>query len=71
MNIDICRASKVVFDENINLLVPDAEKQGQSGKERIAANDLRIFEEISKEKMSDKELGSAISSHLAEVTMKC
>ena len=71
VNIDICRASKDVFDENINLLVPDAEKQGQSGKERIAANDLRIFEEISKEKMSDKELGSAISSHLAEVTMKC
>ena len=48
MNIDICRASKVVFDENINLIVPDAEKQDQSGKERSAANDLRIFEEISK-----------------------
>ena len=71
MNIDICRASKDVFDRNINLLVPDAEKQDQSCKERSAANDLGIFKEISKEKMSDKELGSAISSHLAEVTMKC
>ena len=48
MNIDICRSSKDVFEKHINLLVPDAEKQVQSGKENSAANDLGIFEEIKK-----------------------
>ena len=70
VNIDICRASKDVFDKDINLLVPDAEMQDQSGKESSAANDLAIFEEINKEKMSEEELGPAISSQLAEVAMK-
>ena len=32
VNFDICRASKDVFDKDINLLVPDIEKQEQSGK---------------------------------------
>ena len=44
------------------ILVPDAEKQDQSGKQSSAANDLDIFEEINKEKMSEEELGPAISS---------
>ena len=70
MNTDICRASKDIFDKDINLLVPDAEMQDQSGKESSAANDLAIFEEINKEKMSEEELGPAISSQLAEVAMK-
>ena len=35
-----------------------------------AANDLVIFEEIDKEKISEEELGPAISSQLAEVAMK-
>ena len=35
-----------------------------------AANDLAIFQEMYKEKMSEEELGPAISSHLAEVAMK-
>ena len=69
MNVDICRASKDVFDKDINLLLPDAEKQDQSGKESSVGNDLAIFEEINKEKMSE-ELGPAISSQLAEVAMK-
>ena len=64
------RESKDVFDKDINLLVPDAEKQNQSGKESSATNDLGFFEEINKEKMSEEELGPAISSQLAEVTMK-
>ena len=51
VNIDISRASKDVFDKDINFLVPDAEKLDQSGKERSAANDLGIFEEINKEKL--------------------
>ena len=67
VNVDIYRASKVVFD--INLLVPDTEKQDQSGKESSTANDLAILEEIIKEKISE-ELGPAISSQLAEVAMK-
>ena len=33
VNIDICRASKDVFDMEINFLVPDVEKQDQSRKE--------------------------------------
>ena len=49
VNIDICRASKDVFDKDIHLQVPDAEKQDQSGKKNSAANDLVIFEEINKE----------------------
>ena len=54
VNVDISsRPSKDVFDKDINLLVPDAGKQGQSGKESSAANDLGIFEEINKEKMSE------------------
>ena len=44
-NIDICRASKDVFDKDINFMVSDAEKQDQSSKENSAANDLCIFEE--------------------------
>ena len=40
----ISRASKDVSDKEINLLTPDAQKQGQSGKESSAANDLAIFE---------------------------
>ena len=70
VNIDISRASKNVFDKDINLLVPDAEKQDQSGKESSAANYLGIFEEINKEKMSEEELGPAISSQLDEVALK-
>ena len=58
MNIDICIASKDVFDVDINLLVTDAEKHDQSGKENITANDLGISQEIFKEKMSE-ELGPA------------
>ena len=50
VNVDIYRASKDVFDKDINLLVPDAEKQDQSGKKSSAANDLDIFEEMNKEK---------------------
>ena len=68
VNVDISRESKDVFD--INFLVPDAEKQGQSGKESSEANHLGIFEEINKEKMSEEELGPAISSQLTEVAMK-
>ena len=52
------------------MLVSDVEKQDQSGKLSSAANDLAIFEEINKEKMSEEELGPAISSQLAEVAMK-
>ena len=44
----VSRESKDEFDKDINLLAPDAEKQGQSGKESSAANDLGIFEEIKK-----------------------
>ena len=50
MNIDICRASKDVFDKDINLLVPDAEKQDQSCKVNSAANDVGIFEVVNQEK---------------------
>ena len=70
MNVDICRASKDVFDKNINFLASDAEKQHQSGKENSTANDLAIFAEINEEKMSQDELRSAIFSQLAEVAMK-
>ena len=70
MNVDICRASKDVFDKNINFLASDAEKQHQSGKENSTAKDLAIFAEINKEKMSQDELRSAIFSQLAEVAMK-
>ena len=52
MNVDICRASKDVFDKDIDLLVPEAEKEDQSGKVSRAANDLAILEEINKEKIS-------------------
>ena len=62
--------SNDVFDKDINLLIPDAAKQDQSGKVSSAANGLAIFEEINKEKMSEEELGPAISSQLAEVAMK-
>ena len=48
MNTDISRASKDVFDKDIDLLVPDAGKQDQSGKESSAVNDLGIFEENKK-----------------------
>ena len=40
MNVDICRALKDVFDKDINLLVPDAEKQNQSGKLSSATNEI-------------------------------
>ena len=70
VNVHICRVSNDVFDKDINLLVPDAAKQDQSGKLSSAANGLAIFEEINKEKMSEEELGPAISSQLAEVAMK-
>ena len=50
MNIDIYRASKDVFDKDINLLLPEAEKHDKSGKKNIAVNDLSKFEEINKEK---------------------
>ena len=52
------------------MLVSDAEKQDQSGKDGSAANDLAIFEEINKEKMSEEELGPVIPRQLAEVAMK-
>ena len=52
------------------MLVPNTEKQDQSGKESSAANDLGIFEEINKEKVGEEELGPATSSLLAEVAMK-
>ena len=55
VNVDICRASKDVFDKDINLLVPDAEKQDQSGMVTSEAKDLAIFEEINKEKMSEED----------------
>ena len=40
VNIDICRASKDAFDKDINLLVPDAEKQNQPGKLSSATNEI-------------------------------
>ena len=55
MNVDICRALKDVFDKDINLLVPDAEKQDQSDIVTSEAIDLAIFEEINKEKMSEED----------------
>ena len=70
VNVDIFRASKDVFEKDINLLLPDSEKQEQSGKESSAANDLDIFEEINREKMREEELGPAIFSQLLEVAMK-
>ena len=70
VNIDICRASKDVFDKDINLLVSDAEKLDKSVMESSAANDLGILEEINKEKVSGEELGVAIFSQLAEVVRK-
>ena len=42
----------------------------KSGKENSAAKDLDIFEEINKAKLSEEELGPAISSQLAEVAMR-
>ena len=63
-------SNDVLFDKDINLLVPDAAKQDQSGKVSSAANGLAIFEEINKEKISEEELGPAISNQLAEVAMK-
>ena len=55
VNIHICGSRKVIFDKDINLLVPGAEKQPQSSNENSAANDLSIFEEINKDKMSEEE----------------
>ena len=52
------------------MLVSDAENQGQSDEENSAANGLGILEEINKEKMNEEEFGPAISSQLAELTMK-
>ena len=62
--------SNDVFDKDINFLVPDAAKQDQSGEVSSAANGLAIFEEVNKEKVSEDELGPAISSQLAEVATK-
>ena len=53
VNVDISRASKNVFDKEINLLVADSEKLDQSGKDSSAANDLVIFKGINTEKMSE------------------
>ena len=64
MNIDICRALKDVFDKDINLLVPDAEKQDQSCKVNSAANDVGIFEVVNQEK---NERGGARASHILPV----
>ena len=66
----ICRASKDVFEKDINLLVPDAEKFDQSDMENSESNDLGVFEGINEEKMSEEELGPTISNQLAEVAMK-
>ena len=66
----ICRASKDVFEKDINLLVPDAEKFDQSDMEKSESNDLGVFEGINEEKMSEEELGPTISNQLAEVAMK-
>ena len=68
--MNICRTSKDAFDKNVNSLVPDLEKHDQSGKGNSTTNDLGTFEEICKEKVSDEELGSAISNQLAEMTIK-
>ena len=54
----------------MNLLVPDAERQDQSGEESSVANNVGIFEEIHKEKSSKEELGAAITTQLPEVAMK-
>ena len=62
LNVDICGASKDVFDKGINLLVPDAQKQDQSGKESSAGNDLAILQEMYK--------GPTKSSKLAKVALK-
>ena len=62
MNVDICGASKEVFDKGINLQVPDAQKQVQSGKENSAGNDSAILQEI--------YIGPPISSKLPEVALK-
>ena len=70
MKIDICRESKDLFDKNMNLLVPDAQKQDQSGTESSVANNLGIFEERNKEKRSKEELGPTIPTQLPEVAMK-
>ena len=48
-------ASKDLFDKDINLLVPDAEKHDESDKRNSAANDLGISEDIK----SKDELGPA------------
>ena len=56
VNVDISSALKDVFDKDINLLVPDAGKQDQSGKESSATNDLGIFEEINKEKKKQERV---------------
>ena len=68
-NVDICRVSNDVFYKDINLMVADAAKQDQSGEVSSAANDLAIFEEINKEKMSEGELGPVISGQLSEVAI--
>ena len=54
----------------MNLLAPDGEKQDQSGKKNITENNLGIFEEIKKEKISEEEIEPAIAKQLAEVAMK-
>ena len=39
MNVDICRASKNVFDKDNNLLVAEEKKQNQSARLSSATND--------------------------------
>ena len=70
--VNICKASKAsnVFDKGIDFFFSRIQKHGQPSKENSTENNLDIFEEISKEKMTMEELGPSISNSLAEVTMK-
>ena len=63
VNVYICREPKDVFDKDINLLVPDAEKQAQSVNERIAPNNLGIFEDMNKEKWVSRNEGQSYSAN--------
>ena len=69
------RCNKDSRNVDINALLPaketesrpvgDAGHQNKDGKEKVS-----IFDEINKEKMSEEEVGPAISSQLAEVAHK-
>ena len=69
---NICKAPKSsnVFDKGINLFVLENRKHGKPSQENGTENDLDISEETSKEKMSEEELGPAISNQLAEMAIK-